>query len=158
MRLQVKNKLSVAKSCIYISFNLWSSPNRYTIYGIYAYFISSNNRNYNTLIAIKRLKGRYSGEDITTVIIPVLKEYEIPLNIGVFITDNTDLNNTVIRKTLTVVRPDLDSSRRRSRYLGHIINLAVKVFLFGKDTAAFEAAVNSLKENNDLDLNKIKTV
>jgi hypothetical protein len=147
----------VAKSRIYSSFNLWSSPNRYVIYRICAYFISINNRNYSTLIAMKRLKGRYGGEDIAVVIIPVLEEYEIPLNIGVFIANNIDSNNTVIRKTLTAVRPDLDSSYRRSRYLGYIINLAVKAFLFGKDTAVFEAAVNSLKENNDLNLNKIKT-
>ena len=62
MRLQVKNKLSMAKSRIYISFNLWSSPNRYVIYRICAYFISSNNRNYSTLIAIKRLKGVMVGK------------------------------------------------------------------------------------------------
>jgi hAT family C-terminal dimerisation region len=157
MRLQVKNELSVAKSRIHISFDLWTSPNGYAICGICAHFVGSNNRNCNALIAMKRLKRRHGGEDIAAVMIPVLEEYEIPPNLGVFVADNADSNDTAIRKTLTAVRPDLDSSRRRSRCLGHIINLAAKAFLFGKDTAAFEASVDSLEDNDDLDSNEMKT-
>jgi hypothetical protein len=157
MRLQVKNELSVAKSRIHISFDLWTSLNGYAICGICAHFVSSNNRNCNALIAMKRLKRRHGGEDIAAVMIPVLEEYEIPPNLGVFVADNADSNDTAIRKTLTAVRPDLDSSRRRSRCLGHIINLAAKAFLFGKDTAAFEASVDSLEDNDDLDSNEMKT-
>jgi hypothetical protein len=40
----------MAKYRISISFNLWSSLNKYIIYSICGYFISSKNRNYNTLI------------------------------------------------------------------------------------------------------------
>ena len=40
-----------------------------------------------------------------------------------------------------MLRPDLNAASRRSRCLGHIINLAVKAFLFGKETAAFKEAI-----------------
>ena len=43
-----------------------------------------------------------------------------------------------------MLRLDLNVVSRRSRCLGHIINLATKVFLFGKETAAFEEAVKSV--------------
>jgi hypothetical protein len=66
--------------------------------------------------------------------------------LGVFITDNVNSNNSVIQVTLSVLRPDLNAISRRSYCLGYIINLAVKVFLFGKETAAFKEAVKSVDE------------
>jgi hypothetical protein len=53
------------------------------------------------LLGLKRIKGPHSGENITEVMIPVLKEYKVALRLGVFIADNVDSNNTVIRLILT---------------------------------------------------------
>jgi hypothetical protein len=92
------------------------------------------------------MKGTHHEEDIAEVIIPVLREYKLLLNLGVFIADNVDSNDSVIQATLSVLRPDLNAASRRSRCLGHIINLAAKAFLFGKETAAFEEAVESVDE------------
>jgi hypothetical protein len=41
------------------------------------------------------------------VVIPILEEYEGSLNLGVFITNNADSNDTVIRAILKSLRPDL---------------------------------------------------
>ena len=95
---------------------------------------------------MKRIKGTHHGEDITEVIIPVLQEYKFLPNLGVFITDNVNSNDSVIQVTLSVLRPDLNVVSRRSYCLGHIINLAVKAFLFDKETAAFKEAVKSVDE------------
>ena len=96
-------------------------------------------------------------EDISEAILPVLEEYKISPNLGIFITNNADSNDTVIRVTLQVLRPDLNIEDCRSRYLGHILNLAAKAFLFSKETSAFKDAVNLVNENNEaVELDKIK--
>jgi hypothetical protein len=53
------------------------------------------------LLGLKRIKGLHSGENIIEVIIPVLKEYKVAPRLRVFIVDNVDSNNTVIRLILT---------------------------------------------------------
>jgi hypothetical protein len=59
--------------------------------------------------------------------------------LGFFIGDNTSVNDTAIRVILGQLRPDIkEPDSRRVRCLGHIINLAAKAFLFGKDADAFE--------------------
>ena len=138
--------LAEAKSRIHISFDLWTSLNGFAICAVCAHFVSSDFRNHSVLLGMKRMKGTHHGEDITEVIIPVLQEYRILLNLGVFVADNAESNDGAIRVTLSTLRPDLDATSRRSRCLGHIINLAAKAFLFGKDTEAFKEAVESVNE------------
>jgi hypothetical protein len=92
--------LAKAKLKIYISFDLWTSPNTYVIYIICAYFIRLDYANHSVLLGIKRMLRTYHGEDILEVILPILEEYKISPKLDVFITNNTDSNNTVIRVTL----------------------------------------------------------
>jgi len=54
--------------------------------------------------------------------------------LGYFIADNDGRNDTCIRAILKKHRLDIkDPNSRRVRCLGHIINLAAKAFLFGKN-------------------------
>ena len=105
----------------------------------------------NALISFKRIKGGHAGENIAEVVIPVLEEYKVSQNLGVFVTDNADSNDTAIRAILKSLRPDLNISDRRARCLGHIINLAAKAFIFSKGVTAFEASVNAAGESAEFD-------
>ena len=96
---------------------------------------------------MKRLTGPHGGEDIAKVIIPTLQEYKVVDRLGVFIADNAESNDTAIREILHQLRPELQPKARRSRCLGHIINLAAKAFLFGTSTKAFEAATSVINED-----------
>ena len=96
----VDNVLGRAVSRIHISFDLQTSPNGYTICGVVAHFISHQYSNQSVLLAMKRLTGPHGGEDITKVIILILQEYKVIDRLSVFITDNTELNNTAIREIL----------------------------------------------------------
>jgi hypothetical protein len=50
------------------------------------------------------------------------------------------------------LRPDIKNpDSRRVRCLGHIINLAAKAFLFGKDSDSFEANSRDKKEKADFE-------
>jgi hypothetical protein len=146
----VDNVLGTAISRIHISFDLWTSPNGYALCGIVAHFVGHQYSNQSVLLAMKRLTGPHGGEDIAKVIIPVLQEYKVVDRLGVFVTDNAESNDTAIQEILHQLRPELQLKARRSRCLGHIINLVAKAFLFGTSTKAFEAATSTVDEDTNL--------
>ena len=47
---------------------------------------------------------------------------------------------------LSVLHLDHDPKASRSCYLGHIINLATKAFIFDKNVAAFEAVIDAVND------------
>ena len=60
-----------------------------------------------------------------------------------FVCDNVESNDVAVRFVLAELCPSVTASKRRSRCLGHIINLAAKAFLFGNDVEAFEAVADT---------------
>ena len=66
--------------------------------------------------------------------------------------DNADSNDTAIKAIMREVDPRVrDIAPYRSRCLGHIINLAAKAFLFGKDSDAFEAIAELVDDKTSMD-------
>jgi hypothetical protein len=103
---------------------------------------------------MKRINGAHSGENMAEAIIPIILAMGVKDQLGFFVKDNAGTNDTAIRCILTDLRPDIkDPDSRRVRYLGHIINLAAKAFLFGKDADAFKEESYTKKE-----LSKLKAV
>jgi hypothetical protein len=99
------------------------------------------------------INGAYIGENIAEAVMPVLVEMGILPKLGYFIADNDGRNDTCIRAILRKHRPDIkDSNSRRVRCLGHIINLAAKAFLFGKNVDAFEDSINTARKNGHLEV------
>ena len=92
------------------------------------------------------MTAAHGGEQIAEIIVAVIKEYECVEKLGVFIGDNVDSNDTAWRETLYQLHPGRDPQASRSRCLGHIINLAAKAFLFGKNIEAFEATVDAVND------------
>jgi hypothetical protein len=90
-----KEVLARAISRIYVSCDLWSSPNGYVMCGVAAHFVGHQGTVQAVLLSLKRIRTAHRGEEITEVIINTIKQYEFKDNLGVFITDNTELNNVV---------------------------------------------------------------
>lgn len=139
--------LARALSKIHISCDLWTSPNGYAMYGVAAHFIGHQGHVQAVLLALRRMTGAHSGEQIAEILIEVISEYEFVKNLGCYIGDNADSNDTVWAVTLAVLHPDRDPMASRSRCLGHIINLAAKAFIFGKNVDAFEAVVDGVNDS-----------
>jgi hypothetical protein len=147
-KLEVKKELIDARSHIYISFDLWTSPNSLSIIGIIAYYLDKDLVNRSTLIGIRKVKGAHSGENIAEVIIPVLVEIRIVSRLGYFIGDNAGPNDIYWPVICRKLRPDIkEPNNRRVRCLKHILNLAAKAFLFSKDADAFKEDTNSKRSN-----------
>jgi hypothetical protein len=71
-RLEIKKVLITSYSRIHVSFDLWTSFNGKTLIKIIFHYLSDDLKVCNLLIDIRRIKGSYSGENITEVIIPVI--------------------------------------------------------------------------------------
>lgn len=84
-------------------------------------------------------------------IIPMIDKYGLKEKLGYFMTDNTSSNNTCIAKIIDLIRPDLDLKERRLWYMGYIISLITKAFVFGKKSETFEADIAIAENTNDLE-------
>jgi hAT family C-terminal dimerisation region len=154
---QVKLQLAATLSKIHISFDLWTSPfNSFAVCGIVAHFVDQSWHNQQILLALKRMYGNHTGEDIADVIIPVLKQYELVDRLGVFVGDNASNNDTCVQAILDELDISDPVEKRRSRCLGHIINLVAEAFIFGKDTEAFTQIADSVDESTPYNSKKMQ--
>jgi hypothetical protein len=97
------------------------------------YFLNKNLKMQSPLAEIKRIREAYTGENITKTVIPIIKKMVNNNRLGFFIEDNASENGIVIRAIIThLYLNEKDLNFKRIRYIGHIINLAVKVFFLNK--------------------------
>jgi hypothetical protein len=142
----IKRQLQESKSSIHLSFNLWTSPNHFTIVGIIAHFMNIQYKIESVLLGLRRLYNSHSGENVAGAIVSVIDKYEIAENIEYMMLDNTSLNDTCVEEILRQLDINDTKEQRRLRCLGHIINLTAKTFLFGLNANAFERKmINSEK-------------
>jgi hypothetical protein len=158
-RKQLKSQLAKSRSRIHISFDGWTSPNCKAILGICAHFLTPGLVLRHALIGFKEITGIHDGENLAEYIINLLLGLEIDHKIGVFVGDNAGNVDTAVEAIVRRFRPEEASlSARRSRCLGHIINLAAKAFIHGDDVEAWEDRIIIAIESdarlgqNELDL------
>lgn len=76
-------------------------------------------------------------------VIQIIREYDLADKIGYFVLDNATNNDICLEEVFGQFRPELQVPHRRLRCLGHVINLAAEVFLYGKNPEAFISEVKS---------------
>jgi hypothetical protein len=57
-------------------------------------------------------------------------------NLGYFVLDNAPNNDIILIKLAKSIK--FDPKQKRLRYMGHVINLIAKAYLFGQDASTFE--------------------
>lgn len=100
--------------------------------------MSPESEAHSCFLGLCHLRGPHSGENMAEVVIEILRDYNIIDQLGYFVLDNASSNDIYIMEILRQIRPDLSPTHCRLHCFGHIINLAAKSFLFGKDAEAFE--------------------
>ena len=128
-------ELAAAISNIHLSFDIWTSPNRYSIISIFANFINEEGQRRRQLLAFRRIYGSHDGDNIASILYEVIQEYGIAQKVGYFISDSAKNNDTAIAAVLQRLYPSLSIKQRqgrRLRCLGHIINLCARALLLGK--------------------------
>ena len=76
----------------------------------------------------------------------LIYKYEIENRIGYFVFDNISSNDICVRELLSHIKSNISSKHRRLRCFGYIINLAVKLFLWGSDSELFEIEAKLFKK------------
>ena len=135
-----------SRSKIHLSFDLWTSPNSMSIMAVVAHYLDKDFVNRSRLIALRRLQGPHSGENMAILLLKIVREFEITDRIGYFTIDNAESNDVCLTIFLNTILPDATEAEiqeRRLRCWGHVLNLAAKAFLFGKDADAFEMEDNT---------------
>ena len=75
--------------------------------------------------------------DQASVILPVFERFSInKSNIGFFVLDNATNNDTILVELRKAI--GFEPKERRLRYIGHIINLIAKAYLYGQDVSLFQ--------------------
>ena len=90
----VRRELQAALSRIHISLDIWTSPNRWLLLAICAHFTTHLQKKQKALLALKKVPG-HSGEDQFSVLLPVLKDYNIVQQLGAIVANNALLNNVL---------------------------------------------------------------
>ena len=150
----VQAKLAESKSRVHLSFDLWSAPfSKQGYCAVVAHWLDEDDGELsvrNSLIALPRMKGSHTGENIADELIAVIEDYDLASRVGFFIADNVSVNDKAIR--LVLERFQLgDFGTRRVRCMGHIVNLAAKAFIFGQDLVAFEDELVTIEARQDLE-------
>jgi hypothetical protein len=134
--------LQNAQSKIHLSFDLWTSDGTtMSLMAVVAHYLDKSFINRTRLVALRRLYGSHSGENMAKMLLGIIQEFELTDRLGYFMIDNADSNDTCLEHLIREMVPnatDEDIDERRLRCWGHILNLVAKAFLFGTDADAFE--------------------
>ncbi len=104
------------------------------------------------VLVLKEIDGDHIGKNVTPYVIEAIQEYEIKKNLGYFVMDNADNNDTMLVEVLFLLYRDhritYNAIHYRLHYQGHIINLAIKSFLFVTNK-------ENIEEDKERDIYKI---
>ena len=91
--------VSMLQSCgtsILLSFDLWTSPNKYAFLGVVCHFIDLQWKARTVLLALQPLYGAHGGVDMAKLVTPVFQSYKLHNLLGYCVIDNTLDNDTTL--------------------------------------------------------------
>ena len=75
----------------------------YMIIGVVGHFVNKDGRHYHVIFRLCKIINEHTGENMAGVFIDLFCNYGIAGNIGYFIANNMELNNTYIDAILCVL-------------------------------------------------------
>jgi hypothetical protein len=80
--------------------------------GVVAHYANNIFKNRIIMIALKRLHEIYFGENIGSLLIEIINNFDLKERLGYFITDNVSSNDTCVYHILISFLPDLSEIQR----------------------------------------------
>lgn len=120
---------------------MWTSPNYLGILAVIGHFTSEKLERQAVTLALVEVQGVHSGEAQARIVLDVLKDFGIIRKLGYFVMDNAYANDALIREVAEALKDKgvyYNYRERRLRCNGHIINLSVQAFLFGKQVDDYD--------------------
>jgi hypothetical protein len=96
-KLHIQQALHSAQSKIHFTVDLWTSISNKALMGIIAHYFADNGDLRESVLAFRELQGQHTGENQAQLIAAVVEEYGIATEIGFFMMDNAENNETMMR-------------------------------------------------------------
>jgi hypothetical protein len=80
--------------------------------GVIAHYINNIFKNRTVIIALKRLHETHSGENIDSLLIEIINDFDLKERLEYFITDNASSNDTCVYHIFISFFPDLSKIQR----------------------------------------------
>ena len=128
---QIIEQLKLSSCQVHLSFDLWTSPNTFSLLGVCCHFMDPKWRIRTVILGIKRLVGSHHGVNIAPLIDDIFQRYQLDKKLGYFVMDNAGDNDTALRaveKHLLSRGIVWNADAHRLRCFGHIINLVAGAF------------------------------
>jgi hypothetical protein len=93
----VQQGLQSAQSKIHFTVDLWTSTNSKALLGIISHYFADNGDLRQSVLALRELEGRHTGDNQARLIMRVIEEYGIASKLGYFMMDNAENNETMMR-------------------------------------------------------------
>ena len=79
--------------------------------GVYRHFVSGYSFAVKSVIlGLKRIEENHSGEEVSLILIDIIKFWQLEASLGVFVSDNSEVNDIAIKHALKALRPDICDS------------------------------------------------
>jgi hypothetical protein len=145
-RNQVIGRVQSALSKIHFTVDLWTSPNKLPLLGIIGHYIAESGNLCQSVLGLREIHGRHTGENQALVIMKVIAGFGIDTKLGYFMMDNATNNDTMIAGLSAMLLHEYNINYNAIHHRlccnGHIINLVAQAVLFGYDKDAFSAESN----------------
>jgi hypothetical protein len=131
--------LHAAPGLVHITADGWTAPNDIPLLGAVGHFVNENGWVDHIILGLREIEGVHTGENLCSVLVEILSEYQIWTKIGYFVLDNAANNDTMMggfARHLETLGIPFEPITHRLRCTGHVLNLAVKAFLFGNSAEA----------------------
>ena len=154
---RLRHILATAVSDIHITCDMWTSSNYLGLLGVIGHFTSEKGQLHAVTLALIELQGDHSGLNQAAAVLDVLNDFGIRNKLGYLVMDNAASNDVlteIISDTLRQEGVLYSPEQRRLRCMGHVINLAVQAFLFGKTVKDYEYSENLTESPSDAQLNQ----
>jgi len=91
----VQKKLQSALTSIYLSVDIWTSPNKYLLLGVTRDFIDCIEEKHSKTLLGLRLVAGHSRDNQFNVLLPLLQDYDIVQKLEAIVSNNSSTNNTL---------------------------------------------------------------
>ena len=98
---QVKCEIQLALSKVHFTLDLWTSPNALAILGMIAHYTSESGELEHSVLALRELDGKHSGQNIANCVTQIINDYGIASKVGYFMMDNANNNDTMMEALST---------------------------------------------------------
>lgn len=140
-RVEVRRVLKQAHSLIHITCDMWTGPGHHDFQGVVAHFLDAEVKPRKVLLSLVEQQSGHGGEAQADALWDVVQSFGIRDKVAYFTGDNATSNDKLCASFAPKMSNGWDPVERRIRCQGHIINLAVQVFLFGKSGEAIQLSL-----------------